>query len=70
LLHILLLPLPAVLINTVVIGALISILANVPILLAAAGVAAGQALSCYGLGAPLFLVLRGYAQRVLARQAR
>ena len=69
LLQAVLIPLPAVLINTVVIGILISVLADVPFTIAAFGVMAGQALSCYGLGAPLFIMLRGYARRLIARQS-
>jgi hypothetical protein len=55
-----LLPLPAVLINTVVIGVLLMFLTNISFWIAAIGVMTGQALSCYGLGVPLFLLLNGY----------
>jgi uncharacterized membrane protein len=65
--QVLLIPLPAVVINTVVIGVMISVLASVPFPVAAFGVAAGQTLSCYGLGAPLYLLLRGYALRKASR---
>jgi len=55
-----LLPLPPVLINAVAIGALIAIMTGINFEIAALGVAIGQLLSCYGLGAPLYLLLRGY----------
>ena len=57
-----LLPLPAILVNTVVIGAMISILTGVTFNITALGVMTGQALSCYGLGVPLYFLLRGYAR--------
>ena len=55
-----LLPLPAVIVNMVVIGAMLALLTEMSFWIAAIGVAVGQILSCYGLGAPLFLILRGY----------
>ena len=58
-LRIVLLPLPAVLVNAVVIGAMLAVLVDMPFAAAAISVLAGQALSCYGLGAPLYLTLRG-----------
>ena len=62
LINILLLPLPAVLVNAVIIGAMISILTGMQYWIAALGVMAGQALSCYGLGVPLYILLKGYAR--------
>ena len=59
----LLIPLPAVVVNTLIIGAMLSVLTGVAFAAAALGVLAGQALSCYGLGAPLYLALRGYARQ-------
>ncbi|MCL2058138.1 MAG: QueT transporter family protein [Oscillospiraceae bacterium] len=55
-----LLPMPAVLINTVVIGAMLSIMLSIPLWAAALGVMAGQTLSCYGLGVPLMFLMRGF----------
>ena len=57
-----LVPLPSVLINAVVIGAVIAYSSvgtpdEGPFLLFAAQVGLGQLLSCYGLGMPLMLVL-------------
>ena len=65
-----LLPLPAVLINAVVIGAMLSILTQVPFVLGAAGVLAGQALSCYGLGVPLMFLLRGVERYLKGAEVR
>jgi len=65
-----LLPLPAVLVNTVIIGAMLSVLLNISFWLAAIGVLTGQALSCYGLGVPLFFLFRGHMRRTGARQAK
>jgi len=62
-LRIVLLPLPAVLVNAVVIGAMLAVLVDMPFAAAAISVLAGQALSCYGLGAPLYLTLRGLIRR-------
>jgi uncharacterized membrane protein len=61
-LHAVLLPLPAVAVNAVVIGAMISILMSVPFPAAALGVLTGQALSCYGLGVPLYMLLRSFSR--------
>jgi len=62
LLNAILIPLPAVLINTVAIGWMIALLTGVEFRIAALGVAAGQTLSCYGLGVPLYFLLIGYAR--------
>jgi len=59
-----LIPLPAVIINTAVIGAMLTVLADLPFWVAAIGVMTGQILSCYGLGAPLFCLLRGYTKYI------
>jgi len=63
-----LIPLPAVCVNTVVIGVMIAVLSGVPVQVSMLGVLIGQLLSCYGLGAPLFLVLRGYSRYARARR--
>ena len=64
LLRSILIPLPAVIINTIVIGAMLAVLTEVSFWIAAMGVMAGQALSCYGLGVPLMFLLRGFGQYV------
>jgi len=66
----LLIPLPAVIINTVVIGAMLAVLTGVEYWVAAAGVFAGQTLSCYGLGAPLMVVLRSCGRYINAKYAK
>jgi len=63
----LVLPMPAVIINAAVIGAMLSVLADIPFIAAAAGVLAGQALSCYGVGAPLYVALDRYMYRKKTR---
>lgn len=52
-------PLPAVLVNAVVVGLIVFYVyqAPMPLWLCMAGVFAGQALSCYGVGMPLFYAL-------------
>jgi uncharacterized membrane protein len=62
-----LIPLPAVLVNALVIGAMLAFLTGISFWIAAFGVLAGQAISCYGLGVPLFLLLRGYSRYVRAK---
>ena len=62
-LQVVLIPLPAVAINTAVVGAMLSVLTSVPFAAAALGVFTGQALSCYGIGAPLYIALRGYLRK-------
>ena len=57
-----LVPLPAVLVNTVVIGAMICIMTGVAFPAAALGVLSGQALSCYGLGVPLYFAFRVFTR--------
>lgn len=57
-------PLPAVLINAAVVGALLcwAYEVGVPYYQCALYVAAGQSLACYGLGMPLMLVLERHEQ--------
>ena len=66
--HSLLIPLPAVVVNTIIIGAMISVLANIPLFASALGILTGQLLSCYGLGVPLYFLLRGYANYARAKE--
>ena len=54
-----LVPLPPVIINGIVIGAMLHYVYGVPNLLACMGwVALGQLIACYGLGLPLFIKLK------------
>ncbi len=51
-------PLPAVLINAVVVPIILYYTVNAPILLTALEVFVGQAIACYGLGLPLMYALQ------------
>jgi uncharacterized membrane protein len=53
-----LVPLPAVLINAVIVGIVLYVSVNAPLWLTVLSVGAGQALACYGLGMPLMALLR------------
>ena len=67
-----LLPLPAVIINALVVGAIIYVLDNKNILsywVLAAYIAAGQAMACYILGMPLFFILFKY-KNAMFKQAK
>jgi len=57
LLRLVLIPLPPVIINTLVIGALLSFFSAVPFTVAASGVFIGQSGACYLLGCPLYLLI-------------
>ncbi|MDR1440300.1 MAG: QueT transporter family protein [Clostridiales bacterium] len=63
LLRIALVPLPAVLVNAVAIGAMLAIFLSIPFGAAALGVAIGQAGACYGLGVPLYLLMANLERR-------
>lgn len=58
--------LPPVLVNAVVIGAMLHLVADAPLWLTMAYIGAGQALACYALGLPLLAMLdkSGLAQRL------
>ena len=51
-------PLPPVLVNAIVVGAILSVLEGLPFWLTAAEVGLGQFGACYALGLPLLLFLR------------
>jgi uncharacterized membrane protein len=51
-------PLPAVVINALIVPAYLRVLLNIPYWLTLTQVAAGQLAACYGLGYPLLLLLR------------
>lgn len=59
-------PLPSVVLNAVIVGALLVYAygVGVPYLVAASYVAAGQAIACYGLGIPLLIVLERYENKL------
>lgn len=60
-------PLPAVVLNALIIGALMHLVylpGEVTFLAGAAYVGAGQAIACYGLGMPLFYVLERYGKKL------
>lgn len=62
-------PLPSVLVNAVVIGALLRFLyfTDVPLWTPMLYVGAGQAIACYALGMPLFFLLNRHKARLFAR---
>lgn len=60
-------PLPAVVLNALIIGTLMHLVylpGEVTFLAGAAYVGAGQAIACYGLGMPLFYVLERYGKKL------
>ena len=67
LLRIIMIPLPAVLINTVIIGAMLAWFYDLPFSIAAVGVLIGQSGSCYGLGIPLYFAILGLRKRNVIR---
>lgn len=61
--HKMLAPLPPVLVNAVVIGAMLSYLFQLPLLPTMIYVGLGQVVACYGLGYPLMLALEKYGNQ-------
>ncbi len=59
-----LVPLPAVVINAFVIGALLHFVYGLPLVMMILYVGAGQLLACYGIGYPLLLILERYKGRI------
>jgi len=59
-------PLPAVLINAVMVGIMLGILLNLPLWLTMLSVLIGQAISCYGIGLPLLLSLKKYGKKLFS----
>lgn len=60
-------PMPAVILNALIVGALMCLVylpGEVTFPVAAAYVGAGQAIACYGLGMPLFYVLERYGKKL------
>lgn len=58
-----LIPLPPVILNAVVVGALIAYVAHLPYLPTMLSVGLGQLIACYGIGIPLYLVLKKHEER-------
>lgn len=53
-------PLPAVIINGIVVGIILNVLYDLPLIASMLWVGLGQAIACYGLGLPLLLALEKY----------
>ncbi len=53
-------PLPPVIINAIVIGAMLAYILNVPVLVAMGWVGLGQLIACYAIGYPLLKYLKKY----------
>ena len=54
-------PLPAIIINGIVVGIILNVLYDLPLIASMLWVGLGQALACYGLGLPLLLSLQKYS---------
>ena len=67
LLRIILIPLPAVLVNSLIIGMMLMWLEKLPFSVAALGVLIGQTGSCYGLGIPLYMIVLGLRRQNVIR---
>ena len=67
LLRIALIPLPAVLVNAIVIGPMLAWFYELPLLFTSVGVLIGQAGSCYGLGIPLYFTVLGLRKQNIIR---
>lgn len=64
-------PLPPVIVNAVVVGSYLAVIAGFPARLTIGYVALGQLLACYGLGYPLLMALernQGLSRLVLGRE--
>ncbi len=57
-------PLPPVVFNGIIIGAMLSYLLNVPVLVSIGWVSLGQLIACYGLGYPLLRGLEKYKKKL------
>ena len=64
-----LVPLPPVLVNTVIIGLMLSYITKTPVFLAMLYIFAGQTISCYGLGYPLMLLLSRNRDKIFGKLA-
>lgn len=63
-----LLPVPTVVVNAFVVGALLYFLADLPFWISALYVGAGEAIACYALGIPLFFLLNKHKERLFGRR--
>jgi len=63
----LMVPMPPVVVNGLIIGAMLHYVYNVPLLLSILAVTAGQLAACYILGFPLLLVLERYRNQIFRR---
>ena len=57
-------PVPPIVVNAIVIGAMLSYILNVPLLGAMAWVGLGQLIACYGIGYPLIKYLEKYRNQL------
>ena len=55
-----LIPLPPVIINTFIIGAILWLVASIPFPVAAVGVFVGQVGACYFIGCPLYIIIKNF----------
>ncbi|MGI6776881.1 MAG: QueT transporter family protein [Acetivibrionales bacterium] len=60
-------PIPPIVINGIVIGSLLNYVMNLPLVPSMLWVALGQAITCYGLGYPLILILNKLKDKVFFR---
>lgn len=58
---------PPVIINGVVIGVMLSVLYDLPMLLTVGSVAFGQLVVCYGIGVPLLKILEPYKEKIFKK---
>jgi uncharacterized membrane protein len=65
-----LVPLPPVLVNAIMIGVMLGVLYNIPVWITILQVAAGQAITCYGVGYPLLLFLNKYRDRIFQKAGK
>lgn len=57
-------PLPAVIVNGIVVGIILNVAAGFPLITSMLWVAAGEAVACYALGLPLLLSLESYGKNI------
>lgn len=57
-------PLPAVIVNGIVVGIILKVVYGAPLIASMLWVALGEAIACYGLGLPLLLSLKKYGNKI------
>ncbi len=57
-------PLPAVVVNGVVVGIILNVVYGLPLIASMLWVALGEMIACYGLGLPLLLSLKKYGNKI------